>query len=562
MITELCQYNFCSPDFDILTYWILDNKEIREEQQRLLDRLGDASYGARDRGDATEDTICLPGTRVEILERINAWIRTASPSEKVLWIRGMAGRGKSTIASTVAHHWKYQAASAIFHFRRGQNETDKRLVCALARQLGCSTLVPEVKEAILRSIREKPDIGQGLLREQFQTLFMRSLSSLQNSSVPVLLVIDALDECQDVEYAVNFVKLINQYLPSLPVNVKFLLTTRPHAPLIRALEPRQWHAEDLDTMTGVDNDIAAFLRDGFSRIRKEYDLEEDWPTRDNITAITRMSQDLFQWARTAITHMREGSPEDRLQELLDLPSACHGMDELYLQILSKAFGKAKANHARGEIFLHLLGTLIVAPYPVSLETLAYLFGDHPTIRDKSRENVIRYLQLEVLVDLGSLIHVPRDATDPIQLVHTSVRDLLVDRGRCGGGRYFMDIASNHQSLASRCLHLMNDNLKTNICNLSDLSKANSDVGIQELVQCYVPRGLQYCCRSWPIHLTEGTVGQEVHGFGALHAGFKHLTEKKLLGWVEVMSLIGETEVSARIARQMHSWLQVSCFKRP
>ncbi|KAG8937584.1 hypothetical protein FRC04_010603, partial [Tulasnella sp. 424] len=224
----------------------LYNKGTREEQQRLLDRLGDARYGTR--GTAIEDVICLEGTRVQTLESINAWIRNTSTSENVLWIRGMAGRGKSTIASTVAHHWKYQAASAIFHFRRGENELDKRLVCALARQLGSNNLIPEVRDSILQSIQENQDIGQDRLRDQFQTLFIRALGRLQNRSLPILLIVDALDECQDVEYAVSFVKLIEQFIPSLPVNVKFLLTTRPEAPLIRALEPREWHAEDLDSM--------------------------------------------------------------------------------------------------------------------------------------------------------------------------------------------------------------------------------------------------------------------------------------------------------------------------
>ncbi|KAG8927230.1 hypothetical protein FRC01_007779 [Tulasnella sp. 417] len=402
----------------------LYDEGIREQQHRLLDRLGDANYGAR--GDAIEDVTCLQGTRVEILEHINSWVGNTSTSEKVFWIRGMAGRGKSTIASTVAAHWKYRAASAIFHFRRGQNETDKRLICALARQLGNSALFPEVKEAILQSIREQPDISQGRLWDQFQTLFLGPLSRLQNTHSPILLVIDALDECKDVEYAVNFVKFLDQSFQSLPVNVKVLLTTRPEAPLIRALEPSRWHAEDLDETVGIDDDIEAFLQHGFSGIRKEYGIEGDWPTRDQLRAIVEMSQGLFQWARTAIEYMKEGSPEDRLQELLDLPSICHGMDDLYLKILGGAFEKAKKNSARGELFIRLLGTLVVTPYPISLETLAYLFADYSTFRNKSPENIIRYLRLEVLVDLGSLIHVSPSSTGHIRLMHTSIRDLLVD----------------------------------------------------------------------------------------------------------------------------------------
>ncbi|KIO18776.1 hypothetical protein M407DRAFT_37041, partial [Tulasnella calospora MUT 4182] len=59
---------------------------------------------------------CFPGTRREVLKRINDWIRDASPANRVLWICGMAGRGKSTLASTVVHDWKSRASCAIFHF--------------------------------------------------------------------------------------------------------------------------------------------------------------------------------------------------------------------------------------------------------------------------------------------------------------------------------------------------------------------------------------------------------------------------------------------------------------
>ncbi|KAG8967742.1 hypothetical protein FRC05_001921 [Tulasnella sp. 425] len=538
----------------------LYDKGVREEQRRLLDRLGDANYGAR--GDAIEDVICLEGTRVRTLERISAWIRDTSTSKNVLWIRGMAGRGKSTIASTVAHQWKYQAASAIFHFRRGQNELDKRLVCALARQLGSNNLVPEVKDSILQSVQENEDIGQDRLRDQFQALFTRSLGRLQNTSLPILFIVDALDECQDVNYAVNFVKLIEQFIQSLPVNVKFLLTTRPETPLIRALEPREWHAEDLDSMENVDDDIAQFLRRGFLRVRKEYDLEQDWPPHDDMQAIVRMSQGLFQWAHTAIEYMMEGSPQNRLRELLDLPSICDGMDELYLQILSKAFKKAKKHPAREDLFLRTLGTLVVAPYPISFDILTFIYADQNVFQNESPDNIIRYLRQEVLVDLGSLIHIPRSSTDLIRLVHTSVRDLLVDKERCGGEPYSVDPTLYHHYLASKCLQLMERDLKTNICRLSDLSKANSDLDVQDLVQRHVPKGLEYCCRSWSIHLIASRSESESGCWGVSSTEIKSFSEKKLLGWLEVMSLIGETRGSVKVAKQMHLWLRCSahlCF---
>ncbi|KAG9034153.1 hypothetical protein FS837_002265, partial [Tulasnella sp. UAMH 9824] len=76
----------------------LDKESIQSNYHRLLNCLGDGKRGAW--GEIIEDVTCLPGTRVEILEHIDNWIRGGANSERVLWIRGMAGRGKSTIAST------------------------------------------------------------------------------------------------------------------------------------------------------------------------------------------------------------------------------------------------------------------------------------------------------------------------------------------------------------------------------------------------------------------------------------------------------------------------------
>lgn len=333
----------------------LYDKEALKEQRRLVNLLGDATYGAR--GTSIEDVVCLPGTRVQVLDRINAWIRSASASERVLWMRGMAGRGKSTIASTIAHQWKHQAATAIFHFRCGQRGLDQRLICALARQLGRSDLVPQVKEAILQNIAENEDIAQERLTEQFLKLLIWPLAQSNSSgnSRPILLIVDALDECDDLEYAVNFVRLIDEHSVFLSSNVKFLLTSRPEEALLRALEPRQWIIEDLDLLEHTNDDVAQFLQQGFSRIR-EYNLGEDWPHSGEIGALVNMSQGLFQWAHTVIQYLMEGSPQLRLEELMTSPSACDGLDDLYLQILSKAHKKAKKSPAREGLFIRMLGS--------------------------------------------------------------------------------------------------------------------------------------------------------------------------------------------------------------
>ncbi|KIO18428.1 hypothetical protein M407DRAFT_62274, partial [Tulasnella calospora MUT 4182] len=172
---------------------------------------------------------CFPGTRVEILERIDSWI--GNSSDRVLWIRGMAGRGKSTIASTVLHSWRCRASCAIFHFRRGQNTLNSRIVCALARQLATS-LVPQVKDAVLDGVEKNEDIADQRLKEQFETLFVAPFTQLDTQAHPILIIVDALDECDNLNDAIDFVRLIDRHSAAFGANVKFLLTSRPEALLI------------------------------------------------------------------------------------------------------------------------------------------------------------------------------------------------------------------------------------------------------------------------------------------------------------------------------------------
>ncbi|KIO19159.1 hypothetical protein M407DRAFT_83153, partial [Tulasnella calospora MUT 4182] len=124
-----------------------------------------------------ESAVCFPGTRVDILSRISNWVGSRN-SERLFWLRGMAGRGKSAIASTVAYEWRKQKAScALFHFRRGQAGMSARLVCTLARQLICHGTT-DVKEAVLQAVRDNRDVDTMRMDDQFKFLLVDPLHNI------------------------------------------------------------------------------------------------------------------------------------------------------------------------------------------------------------------------------------------------------------------------------------------------------------------------------------------------------------------------------------------------
>ncbi|KAG8992038.1 hypothetical protein FRB90_001111 [Tulasnella sp. 427] len=534
----------------------LKSAELQKEKRRLLKCLGDGKYGAQ--GNMLEDAVCFPGTRVAILDRVDRWIKDPSINNRVLWISGMAGRGKSTIASTVFHGWKTGASCAIFHFRRGQSALNPRVFCALARQLG-ESLDPEVKGAVLESVKRHEDIADKRLEEQFETLFVTPFSKLTNHSRPTLLIIDALDECNHTKDAIDFINLIHRHSSSLHPNIRFLLTSRPELPLVRTIGLRSWLTEDLELAPDASNDLDIFLQQKLLDIRQEHSIEESWPSSEDIARLVAMSQGLFQWARTAITYLGEGSPPARLRMLLKDPGKWSGLDELYQHILQKAFHNVRLEPTRKELLCSVLGALSVSPVPISLEVIAGLFGDQDIFEGVEPPDVIQFLRNDLLVDLSSLLFIPAVPTEPMQLMHTSVRDLMVSQTRCEGQIYYIDITQHHRRLATLCLRKMMSALKHNMCDLRHAWQLSSD--IQDIVEQNLSRTTRYCCLAWSAHLTKGNDTQDAICTQQL-TELKSFTEEKVLFWLEVMSLIGAISEAIRMVKGLRQWLLQQHLSQP
>ena len=90
--------------------------------------------------DITDLPICLPRTRESIFEAIFEWMtRPLSPDQRqnILWLQGVAGSGKTTIAMTLSTQLIELRRRVIIHFRRGsQMNKPGSVIRNLAWQLG------------------------------------------------------------------------------------------------------------------------------------------------------------------------------------------------------------------------------------------------------------------------------------------------------------------------------------------------------------------------------------------------------------------------------------------
>jgi hypothetical protein len=109
-----------------------------------------------------------------------------------------------------------------------------------------------------------------------------------------------------------------------------------------------------------------------------------------------------------------------------------------------------------------------------------------TLLQLNRGDTVRGL----LQDLHSMLDAPDEFHQPIRLQHASICDFLLDELRCTDRHFWVDGQLAHTLLAHRCLQVMADNLRKDICDLQSPGVLASDVS-QELVDARSPPHLRY-----------------------------------------------------------------------
>ena len=166
---------------------------------------------------------CVEGTRSTILEEINLW--AGDPGHPyVYWLNGLAGTGKTAIAQTVVERMFADGRLGASFFCSKESEdrrNPKHILPTLAFQLAR-------KHARFRQrfLCSRPSSGD--LREALEQLVEPT-----TSGVPTLIVIDALDECEDEKTVLAILSALKKFVSKSP-KVKFLITSRPETHIRRA----------------------------------------------------------------------------------------------------------------------------------------------------------------------------------------------------------------------------------------------------------------------------------------------------------------------------------------
>ncbi|KAH8752748.1 hypothetical protein F5883DRAFT_353793, partial [Diaporthe sp. PMI_573] len=514
-----------------------------------------------DSADVQGSSKCENGTRIRVQETITQWAREDS-AEPLFWLVGPAGTGKSTVARTVADSFaRSKQLVAGYFFKRGEqgrNDTS-RLFPTLAMQL--AEEIPSFRRCLQKSLQslDKESVEKKGLEFQFNELLllpMVDLDSTDESQLPRLIVIDALDECERPEHLPQVLALLSKLCTSTTVCLRVLLTSRPTPAIIDSF--RDVCHRDLDLVKEHQDetrtDIATFLKQRFANIRTKWDIQEAWPEHQQLTRLISLSttpSPLFIYAATLCRFIDDPDvredPTDQLDLwLLQCDSNAPQLDQIYLPILHYVlFGsynmlekpKPLGESHRAEL-LHILGAVVLVANPLSCHAIASLLSI-PTRRVTLR-----------LRNLHAVLSVPRYPDTPVQLLHKSFSDFLLSQEGSEPSDYRVDAAETHFMLATKCIQRMQAGLKRDICDLRKPGISRDEIDQQDIDK-HIPADLKYACLYWVYHLQRS--GRAMHN-DVITFLYKHF-----LHWLEALSLLGRLSDGAIALRTLREMIELGDF---
>ncbi len=249
----------------------------------------------------------------------------------VFWLSGLAGTGKSTIARTMASHCTdVQQLGASFFFARdgGDLASANKFVTTVAAQP--AAVQPVLKPYIARAVRIIGNPFATALHEQWLRLVLQPLADVNGGLQrlyplkPVLVVVDALDECYGERDTAAILRLLA--LGALVQHsqwLRVLLTSRLETPIRYGIQSISQASlarlilHDIDPPI-VTHDISVYLADNLCRVGADFLRDADWPGAKTVEELVTRAGGLYIWAATAVQYISDGGEfaKDRLQDVL------------------------------------------------------------------------------------------------------------------------------------------------------------------------------------------------------------------------------------------------------
>jgi hypothetical protein len=476
--------------------------------------------------------------------------------------------GKTTLAKTVAHFAAENHLLGASFFCSRDLGHGSIIFPTLAFQLSRS--IPKFAAELFKVIEGQGDICGASPSEQFLNLIIKPLRTIGSHSHPgpILIVIDALDECEGNVARSSILMALSQYLYEAPP-LKVFVTSRPEAEIRNAFHSglrdqiliQYLHAMDQGL---VDRDIRLFLEFRLREIARDSrvsNLPADWPPSHLVEQLVRKASGSFMFASTICKFIDPKMViEQQIAEIAQFGTsdgeAWMGIDRLYRKVLELAISNLRDEEVAE--LRSLLGFVLLLQGPLSVRVISQLLCRTPI-------QLIRLLE-----KLHNVLIIPQvgDEDGFIRPLHMSFRDFLTDPTRCGDPRILVQPVLQHGEIA---ICLLNHMMRYANAKILDSGGQHSEVNavddpnvetknLPDRRERRISGPFPYACRYWADHLTcASTQGGEAEGLTAALDGF---VRSALLRWIEMLSQLENMAFAASALQKARSWHSVQFIYIP
>jgi hypothetical protein len=498
---------------------------------------------------------CFEGTRVDILNQIQNWSE-GHDNKCIFWLNGMAGTGKSTIARSVARRFYERGRlGASFFFSKGNEDLGDATIFLTTLAVQPTEVLPDLKSYVCNAIAKHGDIGQQPMVTQWKHLILEPLVTLGNGLLlpfVLILVIDALDECEGDEALSMILQLLPEVKDLENIRLRIFITSRPETSIclgFRKIPEIAHHDLMLHSIPQevIEHDISLYLRHELFKIGRKHLLEEDWPGEDDIQKLVQKAGQLFIYAATACRFLSKSTfPKKQLSEMLQVNSSTNSstkeLDEMYMLVLKHLIneGNDEDNGDITTLFKRVVGSITVLFNTLSATALTGLLA-------------VSVDEMNGTLDpLQSVLSIPEDKISPLQLFHLSFRDFLLDQKRCSDLQFWIHEKKAHRDVFLSCLKAMSNHLTRDMCHLGQPGVLATEVE-KSTVERNLSPDVQYACQFWVDHFQWSEI--EPCNYDQIH----QFLEEHFLHWLESLSLIRKVSEGVLMMTTLLSILSVSGF---
>ncbi|KAG8736888.1 hypothetical protein FRC10_008781 [Ceratobasidium sp. 414] len=389
------------------------------------------------------------------------------------------------------------------------------------------------------ALEQNPEVYNQPIDEQFKRLIAVPFQNVGHTfGVDVVIVIDALEECEDKDGVNQMLDACFEVSSALPV--RFLITSRQNPGILdrmRASQGMLGRAElrlhEVDRQV-ARKDVRTYLSAGLEHLGlSDSDLE----------CLAKRSGGGGSFIYAASGDLSGGV--ERLKRLLDIASHTKNtnnqhIDTIYTATLEEALDNSDLDKFRKAEIVLVLRTAACTREPLTLQAIAELLRlDFPGLMNTTLHLLLPTLRVSDTSGLGITLH-------------ETFSKYLMDPQRSGE---FHCNSERDNVLLQLCFHLIGASRPpSNTCNLDssyllDREVVDIDVRVNEGIS----QGLWYASRHWGTHLALAEVTEDL--LTRLH----DFLSRRLLLWVEIMDLKGQMPGAAELLHSVHMWLQeVEC----